>query len=135
MRGIQHERSTQVERLAAADQRTLLVDCDSQANATAAIGFAKDPARRTLYHALILNEPTDKIIQKSQVDSLDVVPADKNLAGVRGKPLNAAQRDRVSKIQGFLKDAREAAQAGDWQRARNLAKKAQVLSEDLLASI
>jgi hypothetical protein len=61
--------------------------------------------------------------------------ADKNLAAVRGKPLNAAQRDRVSKIQGFLKDAREAAQAGDWERARNLAKKAQVLSEDLVDSI
>ncbi len=67
--------------LAAADQPTLLVDCDSQANATAAIGFAKDPSRRTLYHALILNEPSEKIIQKSQVVGLDVVPADKNLAG------------------------------------------------------
>jgi len=30
--------------LAAADQPTLLVDCDSQANATAAIGFPKDPS-------------------------------------------------------------------------------------------
>ncbi|HUE44383.1 MAG TPA: AAA family ATPase, partial [Candidatus Sulfotelmatobacter sp.] len=42
--------------LAAVEQPTLLVDCDSQANATAAIGFAKDPARHTLYHTLILNE-------------------------------------------------------------------------------
>jgi len=41
--------------LAAAEQSTLLIDCDSQANATAAIGFQKDPARRTIYHALILN--------------------------------------------------------------------------------
>src|SRR6201998_1157254 len=67
--------------LAAAEQPTLLVDCDSQANATAAIGFPKDPSRRTLYHALILSEPFEKIVQKSQVDGLDVVPADKNLAG------------------------------------------------------
>ena len=52
--------------LGAAEQSTLLVDCDSQANATAAIGFPKDPARRTLYHALILSEPFDKIVQKSQ---------------------------------------------------------------------
>jgi chromosome partitioning protein len=54
--------------LGAAEQSTLLVDCDSQANATAAIGFPKDPSRRTLYHALILGEPFDKIVQKSQVD-------------------------------------------------------------------
>src|SRR5260370_36713163 len=66
--------------LAAAEQPTLLVDCDSQANATAAIGFNKDPSRRTLYNVLILNEPFDKIIQKSQVDALDVIPADKNPA-------------------------------------------------------
>src|SRR5260370_18569530 len=67
--------------LAAAEHPTLLVDCDSQANATAAIGFANDPSRRTLYHILVLNEPFDRIIQKSQVDALEVVPADKNLAG------------------------------------------------------
>src|SRR5690348_6156169 len=52
--------------LATADQPTLLVDCDSQANATAAIGFAKDPSRRTLYQSLILNEPFERIVQKSQ---------------------------------------------------------------------
>ena len=62
--------------LAAAGQITLLVDCDSQANATAAIGFTKDPARKTLYHTLIAGEPFEKIIQKSQVNGLDVVPAD-----------------------------------------------------------
>ena len=64
--------------LAIAEQPTLLVDCDSQANATAAIGFTKDPARKTLYHTLIAGEPFEKIIQKSQVNRLDVVPADKN---------------------------------------------------------
>jgi chromosome partitioning protein len=66
--------------LAAAEQPTLLVDCDSQANSSAAIGFQKDPSRRTLYHALIMNEPFERIVQKSQVDGLDVIPADKNLA-------------------------------------------------------
>src|SRR5260370_7875082 len=65
--------------LAAAQQATLLIDCDSQANATAAVGFAKDPSRRTLYHALILNQPFDKIIHKSQSDNLHVIPPTKNI--------------------------------------------------------
>ncbi len=78
--------------LAAAEQPTLLVDCDSQSNATAAIGFAKDPSRRTLYHILILNESFDKVIQKSQVDRLDVVPADKNLAGAAVELVNSENR-------------------------------------------
>jgi hypothetical protein len=61
--------------------------------------------------------------------------AEKNLAAVNGKRLNAAQADLVSKVKGFVKDAREAAQIGDWSRARSLAKKAQVLSEQLVGSI
>jgi chromosome partitioning protein len=87
--------------LAAAEQPTLLVDCDSQANATAAIGFTKDPARKTLYHSLILNEPFDKIIQMSQVNGLDVVPADKNLAGAAVELVTAETREY--KLQGALK--------------------------------
>jgi hypothetical protein len=60
--------------------------------------------------------------------------AQKNLESARGKRLNAAAMDLVSKIRGFIKDAREAAQGGDWARARSLSKKAQVLSEELAAS-
>jgi hypothetical protein len=71
--------------------------------------------------------------QQETNQSLDA--AEKNLASTRDKRLNAAQSDLVSKIKGFLKDAREAAQAGDWARARNLAKKAQVLSEELARSV
>ena len=87
--------------LATADASTLLIDCDSQANATAAIGFAKDPSRRTLYHALILNEPFDRIIEKSQVEGLDVIPADKNLAGAAVELVNAENREY--KLQAALK--------------------------------
>lgn len=58
--------------------------------------------------------------------------AERNLASVHGKSLNAAQSDLVSKILGFIKDARDAAQAGDWSRARSLAKKAEVLSVELV---
>ncbi len=61
--------------------------------------------------------------------------AEKNLESARGKNLNAAQSDLVSKIRGFIKDAREAAQIADWSRARSLAKKAQVLSEELADSL
>ena len=71
--------------------------------------------------------------QQETNQSLDI--AEKNLASTRNKQLNPAQSDLVSKIKGFLKDAREAAKAGDWARARNLAKKAQVLSEELVRSV
>jgi len=91
--------------LAAAEQSTLLVDCDSQANATAAIGFPKDPSRRTLYHALILTEPFERIMQKSQVEGLDVVPADKNLAGAAVELVTTENREY--KLQTFLQPLRD----------------------------
>ncbi len=87
--------------LAAAKQPTLLVDCDSQANTTAAIGFPKEPSRRTLYHSLILNEPFDRIIQKSQIEGLDVIPSDKNLAGAAVELVAADQREY--RLRGALK--------------------------------
>jgi chromosome partitioning protein len=91
--------------LGAVEQPTLLVDCDSQANATAAIGFAKDPARKTLYHGLILGEHFDKIVQKSQVEGLDVLPADKNLAGAAVELVTADHREY--KLQGMLNGIRD----------------------------
>jgi chromosome partitioning protein len=79
--------------LAVAEQRTLLVDCDPQSNTTGGIGFPKDPARRSLYNALILKEPLERIIQKTQVEGLDLLPADKNLVGASVELVNAADRE------------------------------------------
>ena len=87
--------------LAAAQQPTLLVDCDSQANTTASIGFPKDPSRHTLYHSLVLNEPFDKIIRKCQVEGLDLIPADKNLAGAAVELVSEEQREY--RLRGALK--------------------------------
>ena len=79
--------------LALSEQRTLLIDCDPQGNTTAGIGFPKDPARRTLYNALILNEPLEKIILKTQIDGLDLIPADKNLVGAEVELVAAENRE------------------------------------------
>jgi hypothetical protein len=70
-----------------------------------------------------------------QDTSVSLSTAEKNVEGTRGKSLNASQADVLSKIRGFISDAREAARLGDWTRARNLAKKAQVLSEELARSL
>jgi hypothetical protein len=72
------------------------------------------------------------VAQQQTNQSLSI--AEKNLEFVRGKNLNAAQSDLVSKINGFIKDARAAARISDWSGARSLAKKAQVLSEELAGS-
>lgn len=79
--------------LAASEKRTLLIDCDSQANSTGGLGFAKDPARRSLYHALILNEQLARIIHKTEIEGLDIMPSDKNLVGASVELVNMEERE------------------------------------------
>ena len=79
--------------LAAAEQRTLLIDTDPQGNTTSALGFPKDPSRRTLYNALILDEPLTRIILHTQVEGLDIIPADKNLVGAAVELVNVENRE------------------------------------------
>ena len=67
--------------IAATEKPILLIDSDPQGNSTTGLGFQKDPSRRTLYHALALGENLSKIILKTQVEGLDLIPSDKNLAG------------------------------------------------------
>jgi hypothetical protein len=78
---------------------------------------------------------TEETVVAQQQTNRSLRIAEMNLQSARGKRLNAAQLDLVSKIRGFLKDAHEAAQVADWARARSLSKKAQVLSEELATSL
>jgi hypothetical protein len=73
------------------------------------------------------------LLQRETNQSLNA--AEHNLASTAGKSLNAMKSDMASKIRSFISDAREAGNSGDWGRARELAKKAQVLSEELAASL
>jgi hypothetical protein len=78
--------------------------------------------------------PQEVVTAKTETQNeLDV--AEKNLAMTQGRKLNAVQDDLASKVRGFADSAREAMRNGDWVRARNLSKKAEVLSEQLAASL
>ena len=72
-------------------------------------------------------------LQRQTDQSFDI--AERNLAAAAGKSLNAVQADLASKVRSFVADAHEAGKAGDWARARDLARKAQVLSEELAATL
>lgn len=67
--------------LAAAERTVLLVDSDPQANATSALGFRKDPARRSLYQGIVLGEPVRNLLLNTPISRLQLVPSDRNLVG------------------------------------------------------
>jgi len=79
--------------LAASEQKTLIIDSDPQANTTSSLGFAKDPARRTLYQALVLGEPVDRIAIDANVEGLDLIPSDRNLVGASVELVSVESRE------------------------------------------
>jgi len=91
--------------LAASQKRTLIIDCDPQANTTSALGFPKDPARRTLYQSLILGESIDRVIIKTQIDALEIIPSDKNLVGAAVELVSMESRE--FRLKGMLEAVRE----------------------------
>jgi hypothetical protein len=70
-----------------------------------------------------------------QQTNLSLSIAERNIAASQGRALNATQSDLASKVRSFVAEARDAAHVGDWTRASNAAKKAQVLSEELARSL
>lgn len=90
--------------LAAEKKHTLIVDCDPQANTTGGLGFQKDPSRKTIYNALVLDEAPEKIIIQTQVEGLDLIPSDKNLVGAAVELVNIEGRE--FKLKNFLASLR-----------------------------
>jgi outer membrane biosynthesis protein TonB len=56
---------------------------------------------------------------------------DANLKQISSRPINPSQQASVSQIRKYMEQAKDAEQAGDVQRAENLASKALLLSDDL----
>jgi len=55
-----------------------------------------------------------------------------NLKKVAGQQLTASQQDSITQIRQFMEQSRNALEAGETERARTLAWKAELLSEDLV---
>jgi chromosome partitioning protein len=83
--------------LAMADLRVLTVDTDSQANCTSGLGYARDSLRKSIYHSLILNEPLSSVIVKTELDNLDLIPADQNLTGAAIEMIDLPEREFILK--------------------------------------
>src|ERR687883_630266 len=79
--------------LAVSEMRVLLVDADPQANATSGVGVQRGTFRRSLYHALVLSEPLQNVIQPTEIPNLRVLPADKNLIGAEVELVDAEKRE------------------------------------------
>jgi chromosome partitioning protein len=83
--------------LAMADMRVLVVDTDAQANCTSGLGVDRRSLRKSIYHAMILNEPIEQVILKTELDNLKLLPADKNLTGAAVEMIDLPGREYILK--------------------------------------
>ncbi len=66
---------------AAAEVKSLLVDCDPQANSTGGLGFPRDPDRFSTYHLLLGEAKAEQAILATELEELRLIPSHKNLIG------------------------------------------------------
>ncbi len=81
--------------LALSEKRTLLIDCDPQANATTGVGIDKTVLKKTLYHGMIGMAPVKDLILESQIERLKVIPSRIELIGFEVEMMEAEGRERA----------------------------------------
>jgi chromosome partitioning protein len=79
--------------LAVADMRVLAVDTDAQANCTSGLGISKGSVLKSIYHAMILNEPLARVIRDTELENLKLLPADRNLIGAAVEMIDLPDRE------------------------------------------
>lgn len=79
--------------LAAAEVRTLLVDCDAQANASSGLGYPPTPERASLYHGLRGEQPASALIVPTPMEGLDLLPSSRDLSGLNIELVQAEERE------------------------------------------
>jgi chromosome partitioning protein len=82
--------------LAVAEKRTLVIDMDPQGNATSGLGVDKEEVERSIYDVLIDGmDASEAIIPKVHFNSLDVLPATRDLVGAEVELVNRKSRENI----------------------------------------
>lgn len=83
--------------LASEGKKVLLVDADPQANATSGAGVPRAANRKTLYNALVGDDSPREMVLPTEIETLWVLPADKNLAGAEIELVDTDERAHALK--------------------------------------
>lgn len=90
--------------LAAAEQRTLLVDLDPQGNASSGLGVKPESSENTIYRVLIGKLDLPEVITQTAIPYLDLAPSHIDLIGAEIELINAIARE--NQLQGALAKVR-----------------------------
>ncbi len=80
--------------LAAAEQKTLLIDMDPQANSTSGIGLDKNTVASSIYDVLIGSKSVTEAIIPTELQFLHVIPSSISLVGAEVELVNMLSREQ-----------------------------------------
>ena len=78
-------------------QKSLIIDLDPQGNATTGLGRSNNDEDKNIYNLLIKKKNLKDVIQKTEVENLDVIGSNVNLSGLEVETANDAGRAFVLK--------------------------------------
>jgi len=85
--------------IAGLGKKVLLMDLDSQGNATSGVGIEKNENEFTAYQLLVENSDPNSSIKKTPIENLWIVPSNAHLAGAEMHLINQDKREFVLKEQ------------------------------------
>jgi len=80
---------------AAAEQSTLLIDIDPQANASNGLGIKTRDLEKTVYEVLVGTMPVQDAVVPTEMPHLDVLPSHINLVGAEIEIVDVKNRERL----------------------------------------
>ena len=83
--------------VAAMGKKVLVIDLDSQGNATSGLGIEKNKTLKTIYDLIAGDAEPNEVIKPTLVEGLDVIPANVDLAGLELEIVQMPQREKIIK--------------------------------------
>lgn len=83
--------------LAVLEQKVLIIDADPQANSTSGLGFDVRNVQSSIYECIIDEVDAQKVILKTAIANLDIIPSHIDLVGAEIEMLNLPNREKVLK--------------------------------------
>ncbi len=83
--------------LAVLEKKVLIIDADPQANSTSGFGFDVRNVQSSIYECIVDEVPAEKVILKTEIANLDLIPSHIDLVGAEIEMLNLPNREKVLK--------------------------------------
>ncbi len=91
--------------VSAMGKKVLVLDLDSQGNATSGLGIDKTKDLKTIYDLISGDTKMEDVIQPTLIENLDIIPSTVDLAGAEIEMVQMPQREKI--IKGILESIKD----------------------------